>query len=147
MEKDIHKSVGVVCFNKEDSEKVVIVVHEEGATHLTGSIGLPSGRPEKGETDVQTALREFREETGLESSVDYFEDLGYPFEPAAIKRKDGVTKWRWHLYLCKNYWGELKSTKETTPKWVSMKDLQGLKNLLPNTYNAPKYAREHFSGK
>jgi dihydrofolate reductase len=141
----IFKAVGIVCFNKEDPEKVVVVTHGESATHLTGSIGLPSGRPEKEEADIQTALREFQEETGLGSSIGYFEDLDYPFGPATIKRKDGITKWRWHLYLCKNYWGELKSTNETTPKWVSIKVLKNSKNLLPNTYNAQEYVKRYLA--
>ncbi|MCL4415329.1 MAG: dihydrofolate reductase, partial [Actinobacteria bacterium] len=138
MHNTVNKAVGIVCFNKDDKNKVVVVRHKESATHLTGIIGLPSGRPNPGEEDIDAAARELKEETGLETSKEFLKDLSYPFDPVDIKRKDGTQKWIWHLFYCQKYSGELKSEEETEPFWIDIQKLEKLDNLLPNTLEALK---------
>jgi 8-oxo-dGTP pyrophosphatase MutT (NUDIX family) len=140
----IHRAVGVVCFNKKDQNQIVVVRHGEKAQHLTGSVGLPSGRLEESETDLSAAVREFSEETGLTSSAEFFKDLGFPFEPVKIERKDGTIKtFSWHLFLCKDYSGDLKSSEETTPDWINIKELEELETIA-NTIAAIKKAQDYI---
>ena len=60
-------SVGVVVERNEDTfsnREVLFVVREDG------KLCIPSGHWERGETLVECARREFREETGFEVSID-----------------------------------------------------------------------------
>ena len=59
------KTVGILIIK---DNKVLLVRHEEAASHVTGIYGLPAGRLEKEETEIQGAIRELKEETGLITS-------------------------------------------------------------------------------
>ena len=75
---------GVVIRNGDDGPEVALCGHIDGAGH---DWGLPKGTPEPGETRVETALREVREETGLEVVIDdYIGEIEYSFPWP----KDGV---------------------------------------------------------
>ncbi|MCL4387084.1 dihydrofolate reductase, partial [Patescibacteria group bacterium] len=50
----------------------------------------------------------------------------------------------WHLFLCRDYSGEIKGSGETEPEWVDLDEIHKLKNLLPNTIEAPKKAKEYL---
>ena len=68
---------GVVVRNSEDGPEVALCGHIDGAGF---DWGLPKGTPEPGETRTQTALREVREETGLEVVIDdYIGGIEYTF--------------------------------------------------------------------
>lgn len=54
------KSCGIVVFK----DNKVLLVH-----HNLGHYGIPKGHVEFGETDEETALREFFEETGISASI------------------------------------------------------------------------------
>ncbi len=54
------KSFGVVPFIQDDTGIRYLIIK-----HLAGHWGFPKGHQEAGETDLQTALRELQEETGL----------------------------------------------------------------------------------
>lgn len=55
------KSCGCVVF---DEDKVLLIKHNEGHWDL------PKGHIEEGETEVQTAIREVKEETNVDVEVD-----------------------------------------------------------------------------
>ena len=57
------KVCGAVVFRKGDPRKYIII------ENLSGHIGFPKGHCEDGETEEMTALREVREETGLEVTL------------------------------------------------------------------------------
>ncbi len=68
---------GVVVRNSEDGPEVALCGHVDGAGF---DWGLPKGTPEPGETRPETALREVREETGLEVVIDdYIGEIEYAF--------------------------------------------------------------------
>ncbi len=54
------KSCGAVVFTRDDQQLRYVLVHE-----LSGCHSFPKGHMEAGETEVGTALREIKEETGL----------------------------------------------------------------------------------
>ena len=56
----MEKSCGGVVFTRENGEVRYVIIR-----HRTGHCGFPKGHMESGETEAQTALREIREEVGL----------------------------------------------------------------------------------
>lgn len=58
MKKD--KSCGCIVFN---NGKILLVKHKKG------HIGFPKGHPEGNETDVDTAIREVKEETNIDVEI------------------------------------------------------------------------------
>jgi 8-oxo-dGTP diphosphatase len=117
-------TVGILLF-KENT--VLLVKHGEGASHVTGSYGIPAGRIETGETDAHAAIRELQEETGLKTTEAYLEKLLLNIPDADIPRSDGTIKrFSITVFLCRHYFGELRVTDETTPEWVKMLEIEKL---------------------
>lgn len=82
---NIERSCGAVVFTRaEDKIRYVIIESVEGIC------GFPKGHMEPGETEEETALREIREETGLEVKlIDGFrvmEEYPLPRKPGTMKR-------------------------------------------------------------
>ncbi len=61
----IEKSCGAVIFTYKDGQRCYLIEHT-----ASGNTSIPKGHIEDGETEVQTALREIREETNLEVELD-----------------------------------------------------------------------------
>jgi predicted NUDIX family NTP pyrophosphohydrolase len=62
-------SYGILLFQRTDGGLRVMLVHPGGpfwAGKDDGAWSIPKGLPEQGETALETARREFREETGFE---------------------------------------------------------------------------------
>ncbi len=74
-----------------DSNGSILACHGTGKPKDYG-FDFPKGEVDEGETDIDAAIRELREETGYVLSKDYLVDIGvYPHN----KKKDI------HLFLCK----------------------------------------------
>lgn len=103
------KSCGaLVCRREGDKIKILILKHKLG-----GHWSFPKGHVEKGETEQETALREVREETGLnirllnrfremvsyspkpdvDKDVVYF--LGYADDAHTVMQEEEVSEIRW----------------------------------------------------
>ncbi|MCL5666888.1 MAG: NUDIX domain-containing protein [Patescibacteria group bacterium] len=116
--------------------KVLLVKHGPAARQFEGVMGLPSGHVEKDETEIQAAIRELKEETGLEAATDDLKEFPNNYHVARIPLKDGSNnECGWRVYLCQNYSGQLQATEETEPVWVNVNFLDGLR-LLPNVKDA-----------
>ena len=79
------KSCGCIIFKKEN-EKIKFLVIKQ----VLGHYGFPKGHVEKNETEKETALREVKEETGLDISFlgDYKKVITY--SPRANTIKDVI---------------------------------------------------------
>lgn len=77
-------SCGAVIFTLQDNQPKYLLV-----TNRHGQYGFPKGHMEAGETELDTATREIREEVGL--TVRFTGDL-LGEEIYEVKKKPGVTK-------------------------------------------------------
>jgi 8-oxo-dGTP diphosphatase len=129
----IVQTVAVLVFKEN---KVLLVKHTEKASHLTGIYGLPGGRIDKAETEKEAALRELIEETGLSAKKDCMIDYQDNIYLATLKRKHNqIMNCSWHVFICRKFSGEIKSSDETIPEWVDIMKLDNY-NLLANTKQA-----------
>ncbi len=126
-------AVGILVFKDED---VLLVRHKEISGFLTGVYGLPSGRIEAGEREIDAAIRELEEETGLRSREEELIEYSNNFYRALLERKGGkVIDSTWRVFIAKQFHGELRESEETAPEWVRIADL-GQYNLIPNVHRA-----------
>lgn len=58
------KSCGFVAFKKVNNKNLYLIIKS-----INGDIGFPKGHTEPGESEIQTAIRELKEETGVEVKV------------------------------------------------------------------------------
>ena len=77
----LEKSCGAVVFTRINGEIKYLIIR-----NLMGIYGFPKGHVEKGESEVQTALREVREEVGL--TVDLIEGFRCEDEHLIPRRKN-----------------------------------------------------------
>lgn len=87
------KSCGAIVI---DNEKVLVVKHN------AGHVSFPKGHMEKGETEKETAIREVKEETGIDIEVDTNYRYTISYSPKEGVMKDVV------FFLGKATGGELK---------------------------------------
>ena len=79
-----HKSCGVLPYRMLGGEREYLIVFEQ----FSKCWSLPKGHMEAGETEVETALRELFEETGLTAELDTSKTaaIEYPISPVARKQ-------------------------------------------------------------
>ena len=77
----LEKSCGAVVFTRINGEIKYLIIR-----NLMGIYGFPKGHVEKGESEVQTALREVREEVGL--TVELIEGFRCEDEHLIPRRKN-----------------------------------------------------------
>lgn len=130
---EVVPTVAILVY-KDDS--VLLVKHKEGASHLTGIYGLPSGRINENESDEDAAVRELREETGFRAEKENLVEFPENIYHASIPRKGGgIVNFSWRVFIAKNFWGDLESSIETQPEWIKLSEVEKY-NLLPNVYRA-----------
>lgn len=109
MDKRKNISAGLLMYRQADDELAFFLAHPGGPYFIGKDEGwwtIPKGLPEAGEELLETALREFREETGIEPQPPYI-PLG------EIKQKGG--KWV-HAWAFKGNWHEEKGFRCNTFK-------------------------------
>ena len=124
------RTVGIIYIQNNE---VLLVTHGEAAGHNNNTVGIPAGRIEAEETMVEAAIREFNEETGLDTTAENLIELPREYE-RVLERKDGPKLFHVVLFLCTEATGELKGSKEAVPNWVNLDHVKEL-NLLPNVEN------------
>lgn len=125
-ESVLQKSCGVIPYrrNQENMEYLIVL-------QTNGCWSFPKGHMEPGETEIQTALRELREETGLSASLQMDLRTVSEYEIAPYVRKQVV------LYVGEVR-GEvaLQETEVVRCLWVGKEELKNY--LHPDTYDACK---------
>lgn len=107
------KSCGAVVFTKENGHiKYVIIRSREGF------YGFPKGHMEGIETEIQTALREIAEETGL--SVDIVN--GFRTEDNYLFNRDGETRTKHIVYFLAEYSNQTPIAQETELSSIDLMD-------------------------
>lgn len=75
------QSAGIIPIRIVESEIRYFLIQ-----HLAGHWGFPKGHHEEGESDLEAAVREFKEETGLDNPQIL---RNHPFEERYILTRDG----------------------------------------------------------
>ena len=122
------KSCGAVIF---DGDKVLVI------QQVAGHWGFPKGHVEEGETEVETAVREIKEETNLDVEIN--EKLRYveSYSPEENVKKYVV------FFVAKKIGGEVKVQEEEVidSEWLLPKDAmerltyESSKNILRKFLN------------
>ena len=101
------KSCGAVIF---DGDKVLVI------QQIKGHWGFPKGHVEKGETEVQTAIREIKEETNLDVEIDESKRYVERYSPEEGIEKDVV------YFVAKKTGGEIKVQEEEVKatEWLTL---------------------------
>ena len=121
------KSCGVLPYRIENGKQEFLLVFET----FSKCWSIPKGHIEAGETDVQTALRELYEETGLTAKLDTTQSASIEYPISSFARKEVV------FYL-----GEVEGVPKIREgeidkyKWVTAEELKDY--LFPDTYEACK---------
>ena len=119
------KSCGVLPYRDRDGQREFLLVFE----HTSQCWSLPKGHMEAGETELQTALRELWEETGLTAKLDTSRSASveYPISPVARKQV---------VFFLGQVTGEptVRAGEIEKFKWVTAQQLQS--HLFPDTVEA-----------
>ena len=120
MVERIH-AAGVVLYR---ADSVLLVRHTSFAKLPEGSYGFPAGRVEKGEMPYETAIRELEEESGLITYLRYL--IALPVRKNRVIMKKGAEDFIFHPFLCMGYSGNLRSSRQNVPEFVSLDCLDNL---------------------
>ena len=116
----LEKSCGGVVFTRENGEVRYVIIR-----HRAGHCGFPKGHMEPGETEKQTALREIREEVGLQCTLmeGFRQQDQYP-----LPKKPGTMKQV--VYFLAEYEGQtLRPQPEEVAQIALLPYAQALKQL------------------
>lgn len=115
-----------------DGEKVLLLKRSDKGDNAN-TWGIPGGKHRKGETDIANAIRETKEETGLDSIP------GYRFD--SLTSQDGTHKFITYFYRINNLFDCDISDEHTDWKWfdINSVDNQDLHPKFKN--NWPRYLR------
>ncbi len=114
MEKQ-EKSCGTIVVKTVGNDKKILLIKNKNGGHWS----FPKGHVEKGESEIQTALRETKEETGLD--VEIRRDI----DPVSVKYSPKKGVWKEVLYFVSSYKsGEVEIQKEEVAdhKWCNFYD-------------------------
>ena len=87
------KSCGFIVYKVEKNENYYLIIKSH-----SGDIGFPKGHMEIGESELQTAIRELKEETGIEVNTIY--DFKYQIEYPLPRVPDAIKQTVYFLGKC-----------------------------------------------
>ena len=117
-----------------------VMLAARGRAPMEGLYSLPGGGVEPGETLAEAALRELREETGVEAEL-----IGFVAPVEAIER-DGQGRVRLHIVIAAHAARWVSGEPQTGPeardiRWVSEDEI----DTLPTTPGLPGLLRRAFA--
>lgn len=120
MDKPIRKAVR--CYLIKD-KKVIVTKYKQG-NKKEGYYDIPGGKIEEGELPEQTAIREMKEETGLE-----IKELKYKGN-MIIEYLNRI--FDFNVFLCNECEGEPQEFEENTSEWIDINELLKQEKILSN---------------
>jgi 8-oxo-dGTP pyrophosphatase MutT (NUDIX family) len=93
----------------------ILLVHHTGSK-WTGSYGYPKGRIDKGETPLQTAIREAYEEVGIKVNPSMLEKTQYSLTYNFKKKDSEIYKTAYYFICNVNNLADIGLEKEVVPK-------------------------------
>lgn len=87
------KSCGFIVYKAENNENFYLIIKSHN-----GDVGFPKGHMEPGENELQTAIRELKEETGMD--VDTIHDFRYQIEYPLSRVPDAMKQTVYFLGKC-----------------------------------------------
>ncbi len=127
MDKPIRKAVR--CYLIKGNE-VVVTKYKKG-NKKEGYYDIPGGKIEEGETPKQTAIREMKEETGIE-----IQNLKYK-GIMTIEYPDRM--FIFDTFISKEYEGEPQEFEENTSEWIDIDELLKKEKILSNIILLDKF--------
>ena len=127
MDKPIRKAVR--CYLIKDNE-VVVTKYKKG-NKKEGYYDIPGGKIEEGEIPKQTAIREMKEETGIE-----IQNLKYK-GIMTIEYPDRM--FIFDTFITKEYEGEPQEFEEITSEWIDIDELLKKEKILSNIILLDKF--------
>ena len=120
VDKPIRKAVR--CYLIKDN-KVVVTKYKDG-NKKSGYYDIPGGKIEDGEIPEQTAIREMKEEIGID-----IKNLKYKGN-IIIEYPD--RKFVFDVFISNEYEGEPQEFEENTSEWIDIKKLLQKEKILSN---------------
>jgi mutator mutT protein len=127
MDKPIRKAVR--CYLIKDNEVVVTKYKKDNKKE--GYYDIPGGKIEEGESPKQTAIREMKEETGIE-----IQNLKYK-GIMTIEYPDRL--FIFDTFITKEYEGEPQEFEENTSEWIDIDELLKKEKILSNIILLDKF--------
>lgn len=105
--------VGTLLFTVADGE--ILLIHKKRG-HGAGKINAPGGKVDAGETALACALRETREEVGIQArNASLMAQLKF------VDRVDA--QWLGYVFVASDYEGTPVETEEASPFWVPLEGI------------------------
>lgn len=120
MEKPIRKAVR--CYLIKDN-KVVVIKYKEGNKKV-GYYDIPGGKIESGESAKKAAIREMKEETGIE-----VRNLKYKGN-MIIEYPNRI--YDFEIFISNDCEGQPQESEENMSKWIDIKELLQEEKILSN---------------
>lgn len=121
MNKPVRKAVRVFLLEKN---KVVVIKYF--TENQLGYYDIPGGKIEDGETGLDAAIREYKEETGMDIfNLNYAGNLIVDY-PNKVFDFD--------VYICHDYYGIPQKTLECDSMWIEIDELLEKEKLFSNIY-------------
>lgn len=115
------KSCGAIVYTKDhDNIEYVIICSKEGI------FGFPKGHMEGNETEIETALREVAEETGLAVKL----VRGFKTEDTHTFNRNGETRLKHIVYFLGEYSAQTPTAQETELNGVYLMDYETAMSLF-----------------
>ena len=119
-----------------DGNKVLCIRYKE---ENIGYIDIPGGKIEEGETEAETAIREVKEETGIE--VSNLEEVGN----VIIEYPDRI--YNMEVFVTSYYRGNVRNNEENDAFFLDIKDLLKEKKRYAITYLLDNEVEDSFNNR